>query len=79
MANFKFVLNKDGVRELLKSQEMMEICKTYASSALATLGDGYSVNSYTGANRVNTEITADTYAARKDNSENNSILKSLGG
>ena len=47
------VLNRSGVRELLKSEEMMQICKGYADNALGRLGDGYEVTCHVGKNRVN--------------------------
>lgn len=75
--NVEFVLNREGVRELLRSNEMMEICKRSANEALESLGDGYEVSTFVGGNRVNAEIEAVTYEARKENSENNTILKSL--
>jgi hypothetical protein len=79
MANVKFKLNKQGVKELMKSPEMMQIVTEYANNALGRLGEGYEVNTRTGRNRVNAEIRAESYMARKDNSENNSILKALRG
>ena len=75
----RFELNSQGVRELLQSQEMMGICKQYASRAQSKLGDGYEVSTHTGKTRVNAQIKAETYKARKDNAENNSILKALRG
>ena len=79
MANFKFELNQSGGRELLQSSEMMAICKGYADNALASLGDGYEVSTYVGKSRVNASVIATTYAAKKENSETNSILKAVGG
>ena len=79
MAKIKFVLNQEGVRDLLKSHEMAEVCIGYAHAALGRLGAGYEVNTHLGTNRFNAEIEAVTYEAKKDNLENNSILKSLGG
>ena len=79
MANVKVVLNREGVRELLRSQEMLSICSEYANAALGRLGDGYEVSTHIGQNRVNAEVLAATFKARKDNQENNSILKSLRG
>lgn len=79
MANVKFELNRNGVKELMQSSEMMTVCKSYANNALASLGDGYEVTTMTGKTRVNAEISAVTYEARKDNLENNTILKSLRG
>lgn len=78
MSNVKVVLNSDGVKELLKSKEMKDICLSYANNALSKLGDGYEVTSMTGRTRVNAEIKATTFESRKENLEKNTILKALG-
>lgn len=77
MANVRVELNNEGVRELLRSAEMKSICESHANNALARLGDGYEVSSMVGKNRVNAEIKAVSYKAKKDNMNNNSILKAL--
>ena len=77
MAKVEFELNTAGVRELMKSSEMQAVCEKYAGSALSRLGEGYSMNTFQGRNRVNVEISADTYKARKDNLQNNTILKAV--
>jgi len=77
MAKLKFELNRTGVRELLRSDEMKAVCMDYANNAVGRLGEGYSANAYTGKNRVNAEVSADTYKARKENLKTNSILKAL--
>ena len=79
MADFKFELNTAGVRELLQSSEMMSICEQYANNAVAALGDGYEMSTYVGKTRVNASVMAVSYAAKKENLENNSILKAVGG
>lgn len=80
MANqVKFQLNPEGVRQLLTSPEMMAICKEHADRAAGSLGAGYEVTTHTGPKRVNAEVAAMTYKARKDNSENNTILKAIRG
>ncbi len=79
MANLKVTLNEAGVRELLRSSEMLSICKEYADNALEILGDGYEVTTYTGKNRVNASIKATTRKAKKENLENNTILKAVRG
>ena len=73
MAEVRIELNREGVRELLRSDEMMEICKKHADNALNKLGEGYEVSTHTGKNRVNAEIAAKSYAAKKENMENNTI------
>lgn len=73
----KFELNTEGVKSLMQSPEMMNICKQYAKNAQSRLGDGYEVTTHTGKTRVNAQIAATTYAARKENAENNTILKAV--
>ena len=79
MAKVRVELNRDGVSALMKSPEMMAVCQGYANRALSSLGAGYESNSHVGKTRLNVEVEAKTFAARKENSENNSILKALGG
>ncbi len=75
----KFQLNSEGVRQLLSSPEMKAVCKEYADRAASSLGSGYEVTTHTGRKRVNAEVAAVSYRAKKENSENNSILKALRG
>lgn len=77
MADVKITLNKAGVRELLRSEEMKAVCKDHAIAALSRLGPGYEVSTMTGKNRVNAEIKAVHYKAKRENMENNTILKAL--
>lgn len=74
----RIVLNSSGVRELLKSEEMMEVCKEQADMIQQRLGDGYSVNTYVGKYRVNAEVRADTRASIQDCLKNNTLLKAVG-
>ena len=73
MAKVRFELNRQGVRELLRSQEMLDICTEYANNALARLGDGYEVNTMTGAVRVNAEVYAQSFAAKRENRKSNTM------
>ena len=75
--NVRIELNSKGVQGLLKSQEMMDMCIKKANEARSKLGDGYEVTSMMGKTRVNASIAAVTRKAKKDNKENNSILKAL--
>ena len=79
MGNVRIELNHDGIREMLQSDEMKVICQERANAALGKLGDGYTVTTHTGKNRVNASIFAESYKAKKENLENNTILKALGG
>ena len=41
--------------------------------------EGYEVTTYSGRKRANASVHAETYEARKDNYDNNTLLKALGG
>lgn len=73
----KIELNREGVRSLLRSEKALEMCSKYADDAVKKLGDGYETSEYIGRNRVNASVAAVTPAARKENSENNTILKAV--
>lgn len=77
MAKVKVTLNRSGVRALLKSEEMKAACAEKAQAVCARCGTGYATDTYTGKNRVNAMVWADTAEARRDNAENNTILKAL--
>ena len=79
MAKTRFELNREGVRELMLSDAMTSGLEGLAGVILARLGDGYSTETYKGKNRVNVEVKADTFQAKRDNAENNTILKAVQG
>lgn len=77
MSSVEIELNSAGVKALLQSKEAMDICKQLADQTRAKLGSGYEVTTMTGRFRANASIEAVTHAARKENAENNTILKAL--
>ncbi len=79
MADVDFKLDRQGVRELLTSEEMKAVCESYAASTVSSLGDGYEYDSYVGQNRARATVWASSEQAIQDNSDNNSMLKALGG
>ena len=79
MSKVDFKLNGAGVRELLRSQGALNVCKEQADRIRSKAGDGYEVTTYVGKTRVNASVHAATYEARKDNYENNTLLKARGG
>lgn len=70
-------LNSDGVRELLRSPEMAEVCREHAERIAGKAGSGYEVTTYTGKNRVNASVHAVTEEAISDNLKNNTLLKAV--
>ena len=73
----RIVLNKSGVSALLKSQEMMNICKSEAIKIKNRCGEGYGYDTYVGKTRVNASVFTASTKAMKDNSENNTLLKNM--
>lgn len=71
-------LDTKGVRELLKSKEVQNECMKYANSLLASVGDGYSVSTRNYPERSGAAVNATTYEAKKDNYDNNTLLRGLG-
>lgn len=73
--SFKFVLNRSGVSELLKGEEIQGVLDGYASDIQSRAGEGYGKDSYVGKNRANSMVYTDSYEAWKDNMRNNTLLK----
>lgn len=74
-----FVLNRQGVRELLRSEEMQEHLATLAAGIQGRCGPGFKSDSYKGKNRANAMIWADSVRAKRKNSKDNTILKAVRG
>lgn len=72
-------LNREGVRRLLRSEEMAAVCRQYADKAADRLGDGYEVSEHVGRNRVNASVRTKSAEAVRDNYKNNSLLKAVYG
>lgn len=75
--DFKFELNRKGVRELLRGEEMQNLLNEKASAASTSCGEGYKSDIHIGVNRANAMVYADSYEAKRDNLKNNTILKNL--
>lgn len=77
MSKLKFKLNRKGVAELMKSKEMQEVLREYATNIKNRCGEGYEQDMYIGKNRANAMVSAITYQAKSDNLKNNTILKAV--
>lgn len=74
-----FKLDRAGVRQLMKSDEMQAVVKEYADDAAASLGSGYEVDVRREKNRVNAAIYPVSGKAKHDNYAHNTILKAVFG
>lgn len=77
MSNVVIELDIAAIGEFLRSDDVKAECKKRADEAVSRLGEGYIATDHTGPARANASVYAETYQARKDNMENNTILKAL--
>lgn len=79
MNKFRFEMNKEGVGELLKSEEMQAVLESYAAQVAKDAGPGYEPKTYIGKDRaaVSVRVEAATKEAERDNYENNTLLRSI--
>lgn len=79
MAKLRVKLNRKGVRELLKSQEIMDECVRLAKEKAAEAGDGYAADGgHVGKTRASAIVYPSSSAARSDNYRNNTLLNVFG-
>lgn len=80
MAKIEFKLNLAGLNALMKSAEMQAVLNSAASQIASAAGDGYEVESAHPISFVAiAAVHARTFNARRENSENNTLLKAAGG
>lgn len=77
MSKVNVELNRDSVRQMLKSPEMKALLQERAQEVVLKLGEGYESTSHTGTNRANASILATTYRAWQENLKENKVLKAL--
>lgn len=78
MGDLKVVLNREGVRSLLRSVEMMSYCTELAHGIQGRAGEGYEISKHTGPNRVNVSVSVASAAAASENrGGNNKLLKAV--
>lgn len=78
MTNGKFILDKNGVRELLKSAELQAECLKYASGIQGRAGGGYAVEARNYPERAGAVVKCETKESIRDNLKNNTLLKAVG-
>lgn len=75
----KIILDGEGIRELLKSQEIEEECRTCAEKVLEACGEhnGYKMERREYPERTGYAVYADEYPAIQDNLSNNTLVKAV--
>lgn len=77
MSKITIELNEAGIRELLRSREMGELLTERAAVIADRCGAGYAHDRKMMPSRVVASVFTDDDAAKKDNAEQNTILRSL--
>lgn len=79
MPKVKFELNRQGVADLMKSEEMQGILAGYGQQILnQTRQDvGYEMDTKVGKTRASTRVKATTPHARNENRKNHTLQKAL--
>ena len=75
--NFKFVLNTQGVSQLLNSKEMKDVLSDYADQVKTKAGRGYYYSVRNASDRAKGYVHASTKEAQRDNLKNNTLLRNL--
>lgn len=79
MAKQKLKLNRKAIKnQLLKGAEFAALCDEAAHQIASTCGDGYVPSGQNGKNRYVASVITKSYGAKKDNLDNNTLLKAIG-
>ena len=74
-----FTLNKEGVKELLNSEEMQLVLRKEADKVLRRLNKGYGASPGFTSQRAKISVGTQSHEAIIENLEQNTLLKALGG
>lgn len=77
MSKVKVKLNGAGVRELLLSDEIKRFIEDTGRNISNRAGAGYGIDTHKTATRHITNVFAEDATARKDNLQNNTLLRAL--
>ena len=77
MSKVQIQLNRQGVRSLLRSEEMRAVLKAKADDMAQACGDGYRSGLFFVPNRAVARVSAVSIKAKLDNLKNNTLLKAM--
>lgn len=77
MSSLKFDLNESGVRELMQSNEMINVLDEYAQGVIRKCSGNYETSSYVGKTRANVSVVTSDEKTFFKNLNDNEVLKAL--
>lgn len=78
MATMKIVMNRAGVKALLRSGEVLADLDRRAEQIAAAAGPGHRVESQIGPNRARAAVITDTTEARRAEATDRTLSRALG-
>lgn len=77
MSNYRFELNRDGVKQIMQSAEMKAVLEETAQHIANSAEGDYKVDTMTGRTRANAEVSCGSVSTYYDNLKNNTLLKAM--
>lgn len=77
MSNYQFELNREGVKQLMKSAEMKAVLDETAHHIAQSAEGEYKVDTMTGRTRANAEVSCADAKTYYENLRNNTLLKAM--
>lgn len=74
----EFVIHKNGVKDLLKSQEVQDMLATKAALIAARAGDGFTSGVRIGTDRARAYVLPETYVARRRQAKHHLLERAVG-
>ena len=74
----EFVIHKNGVKDLMKSQEMQNMLATKAALIAARAGEGFTSIVRVGDDRARAYVRPDTYVARRRQAKHHLLERAVG-
>lgn len=71
--------NDSALQEIIKSEEMQEMLREAADTIRDRAGGSFQADMHMGSTRAWASVKATTYEDRKRNSDENTLLKAMGG
>lgn len=78
MANVRVVLNRAGMRELLRSPEVLADLERRGYAIAAAAGPGHRVESQVGSTRARVAVITDTFDAARNEAINRTLTSAIG-
>lgn len=74
----EFIVHKNGVKDLLKSQEVQDMLAAKAAIIAARAGDGFTSGVRIGTDRARAYVLPETYAARRRQAKHHLLEHAVG-